>query len=145
MSERPPVGESQSNGILELTAVGFAAYLMNQCAIGSDGKTPIRRLHERRDNTPILEFWDKILYMLAKPARGRKWDPRFFLGVFVGMLNSSSEAVVLTEQGSAIKTHAANIRRVPWSPDGSDNAFDIQVGMERPAEMVLVPWPWAKC
>ena len=23
-----------------------------------------------------------------------------------------------------------------WSPDGSDNAFDIQVGMERPAEMV---------
>ena len=28
------------------------------------------------------------------------------------------------------------IRAVPWSPDGSDNAFDIQVGMERPAEMV---------
>ena len=24
----------------------------------------------------------------------------------------------------------------PWSPDGSDTAFDIQVGMERPAEMV---------
>ena len=28
------------------------------------------------------------------------------------------------------------MRAVPWSPDGSDNAFDIQVGMERPAEMV---------
>ena len=28
------------------------------------------------------------------------------------------------------------IRAVPWSPDGSDNAFDIQVGMERPAEMM---------
>ena len=25
---------------------------------------------------------------------------------------------------------------VPWSPDGSDNAFHIQVGMERPAEML---------
>ena len=65
------------------------------------------------------------------------------------MLNSSSEAVVVTEQGMAIKTRSANIRRipeserwdadrilgiraVPWSPDGSDNAFDIQVGMERP-------------
>ena len=70
------------------------------------------------------------------------------------MLNSSSEAVVVTEQGSAIKTHAANVRRipeperwdadrvrtVPWSPDGSDNAFDIQVGMERrapPGEILM--------
>ena len=89
-------------------------------------------------------------------ARGGKLDPRFYPGVFVGMLKSSSEAVVVTEQGSAIKTRAANVRRipeserwdadrilgmreVPWSPDGSDNAFDIQVGMERPIEMVPCP------
>ena len=75
-------------------------------------------------------------------------------GVFVGMLNSSLEAVVVvTEEALAIKTRAANVRRipeserwdadrilgmraVPWSPDGSGIAFDIQVGMERPAEMV---------
>ena len=91
--------------------------------------------------------------MPAKPARGRKWDQRFRLGVFVAMLNSSSEAVVVTEQGTAIKTRVANVRRipvskgwdagrklgrrvVPWSPDGSDNAFDFQIGMARPAEMV---------
>ena len=91
--------------------------------------------------------------MPTKPARGGKWEPPFHPGVFVGMLNSSSEAVVVTEQGLAIKTWSANIRRVPeserwdagsilemratpWSPDGSDIAFDIQVGMERPAEMV---------
>ena len=77
----------------------------------------------------------------------------FHPGVFVGMLNSSSEAVVVTEQGLAIKTRAANVRRipeserwdadgilgiraVPWSPNGSDNAYDIQVGMERFAEVV---------
>ena len=64
--------------------------------------------------------------------------------------------MVVTEQGSAIKTGAANVRRipqperwdavrmlgmraVPWSPDSSDNGFDIQVGMERPAEVVLRP------
>ena len=41
--------------------------------------------------------------------RGGKWEPRFHPGVFVGMLNSSSEAVVVTEQGLAIKTRAANI------------------------------------
>ena len=27
------------------------------------------------------------------------------------------------------------MRVVPWPQDGSDNAFDIQVGMETPAEM----------
>ena len=91
--------------------------------------------------------------MPAKPGRGGKWELRFHPGVFVGMLNSSSEAVVVTEQGMAIKTRSANIRRIPeserwdadrilqvratpWSPVGSDNAFYIQVGMERPAEMV---------
>ena len=90
--ERPPVGDSQSNGVIE-RAVGlvagqvrtlkasleprtgtripldartlcwlveFAAYLMNRCDIGSDGKTPLQRLHGRRDNTPILEFGEKI-------------------------------------------------------------------------------------
>ena len=183
MQERPPVEESQSTGIIE-RAVGlvasqartlkaalehrigtrvptdakiscwlveFAAYLMNRCDIGSDGKTPLQRLHGRRDNTPILEFGEKIL----TSARGRRWEPRFHPGVFVGMLNSSSEAVVVTEQGTAIKTRSANVRRipeserwdadrilgmrdVPWSQDGSDTAFDIQVEMERPAEMV--PW-----
>ena len=183
--ERPPVGESQSDGIIE-RAVGlvagqartlkaalehrigtrippdarilcwlveFAAYLMNRCDIGSDGKTPLQRLHGRRDNTPILEFGEKILWMPAKPERGGKWEPRFHPGVFVEMLNGSSEAVVVSEQGTAIKTRSANVRRipeserrdadrklgmraVPWSTDGSDNAFDIQVEMERPAQVV---------
>ena len=63
------------------------------------------------------------------------------------MLNSSSEAVVVTEQGTAIKTCSANIRRIleseRWDADrilgirAVPWAFDIQVGMERSAEMVL--------
>ena len=111
--ERPPVGESQSNGIIE-RAVGlvagqtrtlkaalehrigarvppdarilcwlveFAACLMNMCDTGMDGKTPLQRPHGRRDNTSILEFGEKILYMPAKPARGEMWEPRFHPGV----------------------------------------------------------------
>ena len=91
--------------------------------------------------------------MPAKPVRGGKCEPRCHPGVFVGMLNSSSEAVVVTEQGLAIQTRAANVwrnskserwdadrtlgmRAVPRSPDGSDNAFDVQVGMERPAKVL---------
>ena len=102
------MGESQSNGIIE-PAVGlnagqartlkgarvlpdarmlcwlveFAAYLMNRYDIGSDGKTPLRRLHGRRDNTPILELGERILYVPAKTARGGKWEPRFHPGVLL--------------------------------------------------------------
>ena len=92
--------------------VKFAAYLMDMCDIGSDEETPTHRLHGRRNNMPILEFGEKILYMPAKPARGGKWDRRFYPGVFAGMLNSSSEAVVVTEQGSAIRTRGANVSHV---------------------------------
>ena len=71
---------------------------MNWCHVGSDGKTPLQRLHGRKDTTPILELGEKISSMPPKPARGGKWEPRFHPGVFVGMLNSSSEAVVVTEE-----------------------------------------------
>ena len=64
-------------------------------------------------------------------------------------MNASSEAVVVIEQVSAIKTRVANVRRileserwdahqifgiraVSWSPNGSHNAFDIRDGMENP-------------
>ena len=47
--------------------------------------------------------------MLAKPARGGKSEPRSHPGVFVGMLKSSSEAVVVTKQVLANKTRAANV------------------------------------
>ena len=49
--------------------VEFAAHMMNRCDIGSDGKTPLQRLHGRKDNTPILEFGEKILYM---PESGKR-------------------------------------------------------------------------
>ena len=51
--------------------------------------------------------------------------------MFVGVLNLSSEAVVVTEQGSAIKTHAANVRRIPES-----ERWDA----DRILRMRAVPW-----
>ena len=41
--------------------VEFDTYLMDTCDIGSDGKTPIHRLHGRKDNTPNLDFGERIL------------------------------------------------------------------------------------
>ena len=187
--KRQPVGESQSNGIIERTVglvagqartlkaalehrigtrvppgarilcwlVDFAARLMNRCDIGSDGKTPLHRLRGRRDYTPILEFGEKVLCMPVKLERGGKWEPRCHPGIFVGVLNSSSEAVVVAGQGLAIKTRAANIRRVPeserrdadrilgmravpWSPDGSDNTFDSSRSWAVCRDGASFPW-----
>ena len=36
----------------------IAAYLTNRCDIGSDGKTPMQRLHGRKDHRPILVTLD---------------------------------------------------------------------------------------
>ena len=36
--------------------VEIAAYMMNRCDMGSDGKTPLHRPSGRKVNTPILEF-----------------------------------------------------------------------------------------
>ena len=57
----------------------------DRCDFGSDGKT--HRLHGRRDNTER-----SFCACLQKPARGGNWDPQFYPGVFVGMLNSSSRS-----------------------------------------------------
>ena len=69
--------------------VECAAYLINRCDIGSDGKTTVHRLDGGKEITPILEFGEEILYMPAKPARGGNWEPRFHLGVFELVVRSS--------------------------------------------------------
>ena len=102
--ERPPVGESRSDGIIERAVelvasqartlkaapehrigarvppdarilcwlLEFAAYLMDRCDIGSDGKTPLQRLHGRKANTPILEFGERILLYARQTSERRK-------------------------------------------------------------------------
>ena len=60
------------------------------------------RRHKMTWNSPIRELGEKILYMPAEPARGENWGAA--VPHSVGMLGSSSEVVVVTEQGLAIKT-----------------------------------------
>ena len=146
MPERPPVGESQSNGIIK-RAVGlvasqartlkaalehrigvkvppdpmilcllveFAAYLMNRCTTSE--ATGKRRNANCMDSGTTHRFWHFGRRFCTKTRaanvrrilESERWDADRILGM----------------------------RAVLWSPDGSDNAFDVQVGMERPAEVV---------
>ena len=47
--------------------VEFAAYLMNRCDIGSDGKTPLQRLHGGKDNTPL--FWNRRRFCTCRQSQ----------------------------------------------------------------------------
>ena len=127
--------------------VEFAAYLMNRCERRCRGCMGERTTHR--------SWHSERRFCTCSPGQHEEESGNrdSILECLLACLNSSSKAVVVTEQGLAIKARAANVRRipeserwdadrtlgmraVPWSPDGSDNAFDIQVGMERPAEMV---------
>ena len=138
--------------------VEFAAYLMNRCDIGSNGKTPLQRLHGRRDNTTILERVEKSLHVPAKTSKRRKvgptilswsirWNAELAIGssgchrARVGVQNTCGERQdnFFFESERRDGDRILGMRAVLWSPDASDNAFDIQVGMERPAEMVPRP------
>ena len=122
------------------------------CVIGSDGKERLRCAGCMGERT-TPPFWNSERRFCTFRPSQQEGETGNRDSNLEGMLNSSSEAVVVTQQRLAIKTRAANVRRipesergdadkipgmraVPWSPDGSDNAFDIQVGMERSAEMV---------
>ena len=131
--------------------VEFASYLMNRCDIDSDGKTPLHRLHGRKGNTPILEFGEMILVHASQSSKRRNVEnrdpiPECLLACRTRCrkqwLSPSKDRRSKHGQRTsgeslsprdATRTEHSEMRAVPWSPDGSDGAFDIQVGMDRPA------------
>ena len=128
---------------------------MNRCDVGSDGKTPLQRLHGQRDNTPILEFEEK------DPVHAGQASERGKVGTAIPSQSVCWHAELIVRGSGchragdlAIKTRSANIRRVPESERwdaGQDTRrceplrgprmavtmrSTSQVGMERPAEMM---------
>ena len=65
--------------------VEFAGHPTNRFDMGSDGKTPTHRLHGRM-------FWnlENRCCTCLPSQQEEESDPRFYPGVFVGFLNSSS-------------------------------------------------------
>ena len=110
---------------------------------------PVRH-RQRRKDADTQTAWTQGQHAdsgICGAFRTCKWDPRRWNAESV-IGSSGCHRSMVGDQ----KTRAANVRSnaeserwnanrtlglraVPWSPDGSDNAFDIQVGMERPAEM----------
>ena len=85
--------------------VDHVASIQRRAAVGSDGKTPVERIRERRGRDILVEFGEYVHYM---PLRGDVDDkrqakadmaPRFLYGIFLGLSDRSDEAIVFGREG----------------------------------------------
>ena len=120
--------------------VRHAAIIMNRFSVSPDGQTPYQALHGKRAPDRFVEFGEKVYYSIPKKMR-HKLDPRWKLGVCVGVSSSSNEYYVSNGQGDIVKarsvvrvvstrrwgaTDVLNVRGIPGllRVDGSEDPYE---------------------
>ena len=63
--------------------VEHAAYMLNRCRLGTDGRTAYGRLHGKESTARICEFGGRVLWFVPKKHRA-KLDSRWRYGTFLG-------------------------------------------------------------
>ena len=82
-----------SNHLVMAWLVEHAAYLLNRCQLGTDGRTPWGRLHGKEASEKMCEFGERILWYVPKKQRA-KLDVRWRHGIFLGRsLNSNQNYI----------------------------------------------------
>ena len=102
--------------------VEHAAYLLNRCQLGTDGRTPWGRLHGKEASEKICEFGERVLWYVPKKQRA-KLDVRWRHGIFLGRSLNSDQNYIGLDDGSVTSARAM-VRLVPrkrWSSDKVGN------------------------
>ena len=102
--------------------VKHAAYLLNRCQLGTDGRTPWGRLHGKEASERICEFGERILWYVPKKTQA-KLDVRWRHGIFLGRSLNSDQNYIGLDDGS-VTCARAMVRLVPrkrWSSDKVGN------------------------
>ncbi len=87
-----------------------AASMILRFRAEQDGRTSYQRVTGNKFEQQIAERGE-VVWAIRPTIRGaNKWDYRWYEGVWVGVVNSSGENIVLTEEGA---TRAPHIRRRP--------------------------------
>ena len=100
--------------------VEYIGEMYNSTHIGSDGKTPYKRIKGRDSTKNLIPFGEKVLYKRDKPTgKKNKLEEKFREGIWAGVIGTSKEHIVLTQTGP--KT-ARTIRRVE-----NDGKYDLEL------------------
>ena len=96
--------------------VEHAAYMLNRCKLGTDGRTAYGRLHGKESTARLCEFGERVLWYVPKKHRA-KLDARWRYGVFLGRASNCDQNYLGLANGSIV-TARAIARLVPslrWS------------------------------
>ena len=90
--------------------VEYIGEMYNSTNVGPDGNTPYKRIKGRDSTKRLIPFGEKVLYKREKPtSKKNKLEERFREGIWVGILGTSNEHIILTEKGP---TTTRTIRRM---------------------------------
>ena len=96
--------------------VEHAAYMLNRCSLGTDGRTAYGRLHGKESTARLCEFAERVLWFVPKKHRA-KLDARWRYGVFLGRASNCDQNYIGLANGSIV-TARAIVRLAPslrWS------------------------------
>ena len=116
--ERRVKGRLASNHPVMAWMVEHAAYMLNRCKLGTDGRTAYGRLHGKESTARLCEFGERILWFVPKKHRA-KLDARWRYGTFLGRAANCDQNFVGLADGSIVAARAI-VRLVPslrWSFD----------------------------
>ena len=98
--------------------VEHAAYMLNRCNLGTDGRTAYGRLHGKESTARLCEFAERVLWFVPKKHRA-KLDARWRYGTFLGRATNCDQNYIGLADGTIV-TARAIVRLVPslrWNLD----------------------------
>ena len=125
--------------------VDYCSTLLNLFHIGSDGMSAYQRNEGKTWKVELPPFGEIVKF---KRRTKSNLEPRWDIGVYVGVRDDTTEKIVGTRQGNFVvqslgrkleedrvdKDMVKNLRGVPWDPSP-----EAGVGLELPAPITLKP------
>lgn len=89
----------QSNWDVVPWMVRHAANIINWTRRDSSGKTAYHKFKGRPFNKVLAAFDESVFYLKPESLGGRKWAPRWEIGVGLGLVGTTGEYVIGTNEG----------------------------------------------
>ena len=80
----------------------FAGDIITRCRIDSTGRTPYEKLKGKKSSIPVVQFGEKVDFQRLFHSRdkvGRKLEPNFAYGIYVGIDDRNNQRICITEEG----------------------------------------------